>query len=143
MPNNRTDFCVMASGGFSVSLTEPEHSVHPLYLLGLINSKLIFWNLNLISNRFRGGWITCTKQYFGTLPIRTVDLSDPEDVAHHDRMVELVQRMLSLHERLAAARLSQEKTVIQHQINATNRQMDRLVYELYGLTEDEIEIVEV
>ena len=30
----------------------------------------------------------------------------------------------------------------QHQIEATDRQIDRLVYELYGLTEEEIGIVE-
>jgi len=32
--------------------------------------------------------------------------------------------------------------VVGHQIAATDRQIDRLVYDLYGLTEDEIQIVE-
>jgi hypothetical protein len=32
--------------------------------------------------------------------------------------------------------------VIEHQITATDRQIDRLVYELYGLTDEEIAIVE-
>ncbi len=63
-------------------------------------------------------------------------------MARHDKMVELVERMLSLHERLLTAKLNQEKTIIQHQIDATDRQIDRLVYQLYALTEDEIEIVE-
>ena len=35
-----------------------------------------------------------------------------------------------------------EKTAIQRQIEATDRQIENLVYELYGLTEDEIKIVE-
>ena len=35
-----------------------------------------------------------------------------------------------------------EKTVFQCQIDVTNKQIDRLAYELYGLTEDEIRIVE-
>ena len=34
-----------------------------------------------------------------------------------------------------------EKTVIQRQIDATDRQIDQLVHELYGLTEEEIKIV--
>jgi type II restriction/modification system DNA methylase subunit YeeA len=34
------------------------------------------------------------------------------------------------------------KTFLQNQIDATDRQIDQLVYELYGLTEDEIKIVE-
>ena len=50
--------------------------------------------------------------------------------------------MLSLHERLVGARVGRERTVIGHQIEATDRQIDRLVYELYGLTDEEIGIVE-
>jgi hypothetical protein len=50
--------------------------------------------------------------------------------------------MVELYERLAGARIEREQTVIGAQISATDRQIDRLVYELYGLTEDEIRIVE-
>jgi len=35
-----------------------------------------------------------------------------------------------------------EKTAIQRQIHATDRQIDQLVYDPYGLTDDEINIVE-
>ena len=41
-----------------------------------------------------------------------------------------------------AARTAQDKTAIQRQIDATDRQIDRLVYELYELTDKEIAIVE-
>jgi len=57
-------------------------------------------------------------------------------------MVALVEAMLALHRRLAAARTAHDTTLIRRQIDATDRQIDRLVYELYGLTEEEIEIVE-
>ncbi len=50
--------------------------------------------------------------------------------------------MLALHQRRAAARTPHELGVIAAQIAATDRQIDRLVYELYGLTEEEIRIVE-
>jgi hypothetical protein len=50
--------------------------------------------------------------------------------------------MLALHERLAGARIERERMVIGHQIAATDRQIDRLVYELYGLTDEEVRIVE-
>lgn len=46
------------------------------------------------------------------------------DVARHNRRVALVEQVLA------------------GTINATDRQIDRLVYELYGLTEDEVRIVE-
>jgi hypothetical protein len=57
-------------------------------------------------------------------------------------MVSLVEAMLDLHKKLAAAKTPQEKTVLERQIAATDAEIDRLVYELYGLTEDEIKIVE-
>ena len=76
------------------------------------------------------------------VPIRIIDFTDPTDTARHARMVALVERMLDLHCRHAAEANPQVKTVLQRQIEATDRQIDALVYELYGLTEEEIGIVE-
>ena len=50
--------------------------------------------------------------------------------------------MLDLNKRLAEAREPQTKTVLQRQVETTDRQIDRLVYKLYELTEEEIRIVE-
>jgi Tfp pilus assembly PilM family ATPase len=57
-------------------------------------------------------------------------------------MVALVERMLELHRKLAAASIPDDKKLYQRQITATDRQIDTLVYELYGLTEEEIGVVE-
>ncbi|MGB7571233.1 MAG: hypothetical protein WBL87_05700 [Methanothrix sp.] len=57
-------------------------------------------------------------------------------------MVTLVDQMLSLHKQLQEARTPHEQTSLQRQIEATDSQIDALVYELYGLTEEEIRIVE-
>ncbi len=65
------------------------------------------------------------------------------DIARHDRMVSLVERMLSLHKQLPEACTPHEKTAPESGlIEATDGQIDALVYELYGLTEEEIRIVE-
>jgi hypothetical protein len=50
--------------------------------------------------------------------------------------------MLALNPQLAAARTPQEKTALERQIAATDAEIDQLVYQLYGLTEAEIKIVE-
>jgi predicted nucleic acid-binding Zn-ribbon protein len=57
-------------------------------------------------------------------------------------VVALVEQMLALHKRRAAARTPQEQDALQRQIDATDRQIDQLVYELYGLNDEEIRIVE-
>ncbi|MBU4120190.1 MAG: hypothetical protein ABIK91_01605 [Pseudomonadota bacterium] len=50
--------------------------------------------------------------------------------------------MLALYRQLAAARTEHEQTNLKRQIDAADRQIDRLVYELYELTGEEIKIVE-
>jgi hypothetical protein len=57
-------------------------------------------------------------------------------------MVSLVERMLDLHKKLAAAKSPDEKTRLQRDLKATDSEIDRLVYDLYGLTKAEIAIVE-
>ena len=47
-----------------------------------------------------------------------------------------------LNKKLQDARLEQEKTVLSRQIVATDGAIDKLVYELYGLTDEEVKIVE-
>ena len=50
--------------------------------------------------------------------------------------------MQALHKKLNAAKIPDEKTKIQRQITATDSQIDKLVYKLYALTDEEIKIVE-
>ena len=134
-------YCLMASGGFSITIAK-DCGLSIYYVLGLLNSKLLFWRLRSISNVFRGGWITCTKQYVETLPIRTINFSDPAEAALHSRMVALVEQILSLHTRRAAAHNPQELEQLTRQIETVDRAIDALVYQLYNLTDDEIRLVE-
>ncbi len=46
------------------------------------------------------------------------------------------------HNDAATATADHEKTSLHRQIDATDQQIDQLVYELYGLTEEEMKIVE-
>ena len=57
-------------------------------------------------------------------------------------MVTLVTEMLELHKHLSHAKTDQEKRLITQEIESTDRQIDSLVYGLYGLTADEIAVVE-
>ncbi len=128
-------------GGYGISLLE-NADISYFYLLGILNSKLSSFVLRNISTTFRGGYLALNRQYIEQLPIRTVDFKDSNDKPRHDQMVDLVKNMLTLHRKLAEAKVPQTKTVLQRQIENTDKQIDQLVYELYGLTEEEIKIVE-
>lgn len=52
----------------------------------------------------------------------------------------LIERMLTLHKQ--NPRTPQEQEMVKREIESTDQEIDRLVYELYGLSEEEIGIVE-
>jgi hypothetical protein len=113
-----------------------------LYLLGILCSKVADFVIHSISSTKHGGYFEYKPMYVSQIPIRTIDFSDPADVARHDSLVSLVDRMLVLHKQLQEARTPHDEIALQRQIEATDRQIDALVYELYGLTVDEKKIVE-
>jgi type I restriction-modification system DNA methylase subunit/predicted type IV restriction endonuclease len=125
------------------------------YLMGLLNSQLLTFRFRFIGKLKSGGILEYFWNGVSKLPIRRINFDDPADVARHDKMVALVERMLALHQKLAAATISADKQLYQRQIEATDRAIDALVYELrpkgvpegkagagYGLSEEEIAIVE-
>jgi hypothetical protein len=71
-----------------------------------------------------------------------LDSSDPADDVVHGRMRKLVDSMLTLHRQLAVAKSDAQKGIVLRQIDATDRQIDQLVYHLYGLSKDEVALIE-
>lgn len=117
-------------------------SLSDKYLLGILNSKLTFFLFQVILPKLRGDFYEPSYVYFKEFPIHTIDFNNPTDKANHDKMVSLVDEMLTLNKQLHEATLPQIKTVLQRKIEATDKQIDSLVYELYGLTDKEIKIIE-
>jgi type I restriction-modification system DNA methylase subunit len=113
------------------------------YLLAIINSRLLtFYHRKRFLDEFKMRFQKILIKDCRRFPIHIVNLSDPAAKSRHDRMVQLVDRMLALHPQLAAAKTPHAKESLQRQIDATDGEIDKLVYELYGLTEDEIRVVE-
>jgi hypothetical protein len=114
-----------------------------LSLLGILNSKLLQRIFEIQNPQMVGKIFAEIKViYVERLPIRQMDFNDPADKGRYDRIVSLVERMLELHKQVAAAKTEYAKTNLQRQIEAIDAQIDKLVYEVYGLTADEIKIVE-
>lgn len=130
-------------GGGGYALREGQTNFGGLrYLLGLLNSKLLDWRIKLVNSRFANGYYSFNRQYIEPVPIRVIDPSLKEERIRYEKMVSLVDQMLSLHRQFPSARTAYERDALQRQIDATDARIDRLVYELYGLTEEEIRIVE-
>ena len=130
----------------------PEQSLYFLYnkrtdidfrfLLGVLNSKLLTFYYRAKSLTNKESIAQVKKVDLDQLPMPAIQISNLNDKAKHNRMLAFVESLLTLHRQLVAAKTPHEKDNIQRQINATDKQIDKLVYELYGLTEEEIRIVE-
>ena len=116
------------------------------YLLGILNSRLFWFAISHISIPFgvRAGEYRyrLIYQYMEKVPIRVIDAKNKDDRATHSDMVKLADKMLTLHQQLAAAKTPQDTTLLQRQIAATDKQIDLLVYALYGLADEEIALIE-
>lgn len=108
------------------------------YLLGILNSGLAVFYLKerYPASSYNQG-ITFTKNMINSLPL-------PQATGNQlDGLVALVERMLALQERLKPLRgtgLTAEQD-LQREIEQTDRKIDTLVYEMYGLSEGERRLV--
>lgn len=111
-----------------------------LYLYGLLNSKVLDFVMHQISSTKQGGYFEYKPMYLSALPIREINFDNPADVVLHDNMVALVETMLDWHKQLPGLSGIQRE-MVEAQIETADREIDALVYRLYGLTDDEIGIV--
>ena len=112
------------------------------YFLGLLNSKLATVHLKAVCSPKLHGYIEFSARAVTAFPVRVIDFKKPADKARHDKLVLLVDKLLGLMPKLRAATAESEKAVLQNAVTATDQEIDKLVYELYQLTPEEIALVE-
>lgn len=127
-----TDAVTMQSV-YNIHVTDANYDAKAI--MGILNSRLISFWIDKTCTAYKFLFPQLNQSTLETIPI-------PAEQAKHDKMVSLVDRMLTLHKNKAAVRLAREKAMVEQQITETDAQIDRLVYDLYGLTDEERAIVE-
>jgi hypothetical protein len=117
-------------------------SVSPKFILGLLNSRLMSLMFTHVAPKAKKGLfpkiiITDARR----LPFPRIDLSNPECKNNHERVVALVDVILDLNKKIRTAKGS-KKDQIQWQTEKTDKEIDDLVYKLYGITEKERKVIE-
>ncbi len=138
----RGQFGIDISGKYYFDATSYIISSDSKYLLGVLNSKLYTYYISHISSEIRGNYLRWKRQYLLPSPIPLLEKDNSKDVQQINKMVSMVETILDLNKRIKDTRTPSEITQLQRQIDATDAEIDRLVYELYGLTAEEIRIVE-
>ena len=67
-----------------------------------------------------------------------INFKNPSEKARHDKLVALVDNMLEPQKKYHDAKMDHDKKLYERQIKMVDAQIDRLVYGLYGLTEEEV-----
>ena len=116
---------------------------NPFFLLAIINSWLMTWYHHKRNPKAQKGLFPkVLVSDLKNLPIKNVDFSKPTEKKPHDQIVKLVTNILQLNQQLQATKLETQCKQIQRTIEHSEKKIDELVYELYGLTKEEIKIVE-
>jgi hypothetical protein len=102
------------------------------YFLGVLLSRLGAWYLRTKYAIYDTLYPWYTKKQLAQFPVKEKD----------NRLIALVDQMLDLHKRLHAVKTETARELYQRQIDATDKQIDALVYGLYGLTEEEIKVID-
>ncbi|MBT9132961.1 MAG: Type IIS restriction enzyme Eco57I [Firmicutes bacterium] len=119
-------------------LYQRESGLDLRFVLALINSRLLnYWYVQKFST------LSVAKNAILTLPIRRIDFDNPAEKKLHDDLVTLVEKMLDLNKRLAPIRTTpcNEQDELLREIERTDDEIDNLVYDLYGLTEGDRQVV--
>jgi hypothetical protein len=116
--------------------------INTKYFLALFNSRLLNYYYQKIVPEVGRTFAQVKTVNLKLLPIRTIDFSNPTEKAQHDKLVSLVDNMLELQKKYHETRMERDKELYERQIKVVDTQIDKLVYDLYGLTEEEIRIVE-
>jgi hypothetical protein len=103
------------------------------FILGVINSRLIsFYHqkkfLDEYKMRFQKILIKDAKRF----PIKKINFENFQEETEYEKLISFVIKMGKLV--IDNPRTPQEKEALQRQIAATDKQIDNLVYQLYGLT---------
>lgn len=142
--SDRIRATIICAGWFSNTLQagilrNPAYDLR--YVLGLLNSK--FLNFIYMETVKESGRIFPQVKLgkVRELPFRTINFSNSSDMTYYDNLIALVDVMLDLNKKIQIAKGSR-KDQIQRQTEKTDKEIDDLVYKLYGITEKERMVIE-
>ena len=127
----------------SVVFNEKVKEQNPLLYLAILNSKLFWFFISNTSTALRGNAYRLTPEFLNPFCFPVFDLNKIKDRETHDKIVTLVEGVFSLNKRLdeIGDMKTDARRKTEEEIKRIDKEIDQKVYELYGLTPEEIKIV--
>ena len=113
-----------------------ENEINLVYLNVILSSKLINFLFKQIGRTLGKTGLNLGKIFIEELPIIILQSKEQKP------FLDLADKLIQLNKDLANAKTPHEKKLIEKQIKVTDDKINKLVYELYDLTDEEINIIE-
>lgn len=120
-------------GGPFYGLRPFDEYISIFYLMGILNSNVFNFYVSKKSTQMRGGYYRYSKQYIEQFPI---------PLNQSLELIKNVQKIINLNKELQIVKTPQEEKLLKIQIDKVDKEINSSVYELYGLSNDEIDIIE-
>lgn len=140
-----TNGTLVSSGGTAgyclVSIpTDNHYSIY--YIQAILGSIQGEWLASLYGEIFRGGFIARGTKVLKQIPVRTIDFTNPDDVAVHNAIVERQKSLITLGDKIVAARSNTRKsTPLKRQFELLKIEQQQAINNLYGMNEEEVKLI--
>jgi adenine-specific DNA-methyltransferase len=112
------------------------------YILGIINSSLFVFLYRTICMESGRVLAQVKPTILERLPIRVIDSNNKIEYDIYQKMISLVDQILTAKKLLQQAKTESDKSYLERKCETLDKQIDEIVFQLYGLTEEEKKIVE-
>ncbi len=117
------------------------HPIDLKFLLGLLNSKLMDFYYNALIPEKGKAFAEVKAINVKQLPIKNIDKKNKIEVAQQNEIIKLVEQLFKLNEEKLEAKLQTKIFQLESKIDYCEDRINEIVYNLYCLTKDEIEII--
>ncbi|CAG1020250.1 partial Modification methylase PaeR7I, partial [Patescibacteria group bacterium] len=112
-------------------------SLDDKFLLGILNSSVAYYLYDRMFPKLRGGFFEPSYVFMKHLPIPTP--------VKHQRIandIESIVNTVLLESNISVSLLQRDEALLKNHVDYLLNKLNQLVYQLYGLTEEEIQIIE-
>lgn len=123
-------------------LVPVDDEISPYFLLGVINSQLMNWYYQYLNPEVGEALAEVKKTNVARLPIKKIDFKKSMDSEMHNSISALAHEATKLDREGRHATIDAEKKNLSRQLSAVITKIDKKVCDLYGLTSEEVALVE-
>ena len=137
--DQNTLFTGGGNGPYYALLQTSNYSLH--YILAILSHPLWEAMIKAGSSPFRGGYYSHGRQFLENLPIRIIDFTNARERDTHDAIAQTARQVVDTQSMYDRAKAPPQREVSGRKLKALVDRMTKQVNELYGITEEEIQVV--